>query len=160
MLKKYFKIISSFFLNLFGEKRFVNSVKVFPASIKSINPMQKKSAHYWIICLYSENICCYVFILQSITKWRTKGEGQRTIDKWFNFFRNMFYTKRIEISNIIILHIQSNPMSSNIRVFIKIYYISPILYFSEIIYRISIIKSWFILIILLYFKIGSRMGRH
>ena len=26
---------------MFGEKRFVNSVKVFPASIKSINPIQK-----------------------------------------------------------------------------------------------------------------------
>ena len=38
---KYFKIISSFLLKLFGEKRFVKSVKVFPASIKSINPIQK-----------------------------------------------------------------------------------------------------------------------
>ena len=28
------------FLKLFGEKRFVNSVKVFPARIKSINPIQ------------------------------------------------------------------------------------------------------------------------
>ena len=33
--------MSSFFLKLFGEKRFVNSVKVFPLSIKSINPIQK-----------------------------------------------------------------------------------------------------------------------
>ena len=38
---KYFKILSSFFLKLFGEKRFVSSVKVFPANIKSINPVQK-----------------------------------------------------------------------------------------------------------------------
>ena len=38
---KYFKIISSLFLKLFGEKRFVNSVKVFPLKIKSIKPMQK-----------------------------------------------------------------------------------------------------------------------
>ena len=29
------------FLKSFGEKRFVNLVKVFPASIKSINPIQK-----------------------------------------------------------------------------------------------------------------------
>ena len=29
------------FLKLFGEKRFAKSVKVLPASIKSINPMQK-----------------------------------------------------------------------------------------------------------------------
>ena len=33
--------MSSFFLKLFGEKRFVYSVKVFPLNIKSINPMQK-----------------------------------------------------------------------------------------------------------------------
>ena len=38
---KYFKILSSFFLKLFDEKRFVSSVKVFPANIKSINPVQK-----------------------------------------------------------------------------------------------------------------------
>ena len=33
--------MSSFFLKLFGEKRFVYSVKVFSLNIKSINPMQK-----------------------------------------------------------------------------------------------------------------------
>ena len=33
--------MSWFLLKLFGEKGFVNSVKVFPASIKSINPIQK-----------------------------------------------------------------------------------------------------------------------
>ena len=38
---KYFRIILSLFFKLFGEKRFVKSVKVFPASIKSINPIQK-----------------------------------------------------------------------------------------------------------------------
>ena len=38
---KYFKINSSFFLKLFGEKIFVNSVKVFPLNIISINPIQK-----------------------------------------------------------------------------------------------------------------------
>ena len=64
----------------------------------------------------------------------------------------MFYTKRIEISNIIIMNIQSNPMSSNIRVLIKVYNISPIFYFSEIISRINPIKSWFILIIFFLFQ--------
>ena len=29
------------FLKLFGEKRLVYSVKIFPSSIKSINPLQK-----------------------------------------------------------------------------------------------------------------------
>ena len=38
---KYLKIISPFFSKLLGEKRFVNSVKVFPLKIKSINPIQK-----------------------------------------------------------------------------------------------------------------------
>ena len=38
---KYFNIISSFFLKLFGEKKLVKSVKVLPLSIKSINPIQK-----------------------------------------------------------------------------------------------------------------------
>ena len=33
--------MSSFFSKLFDEKRFVNSVKVFPFNIKSINPIQK-----------------------------------------------------------------------------------------------------------------------
>ena len=33
--------MSSFFEKLFGEKRFVNLVKVFPSSIKLINPIQK-----------------------------------------------------------------------------------------------------------------------
>ena len=33
--------MSSFFLKLFSEKRFVNSVKVFPLSIKSIKPIEK-----------------------------------------------------------------------------------------------------------------------
>ena len=33
--------MSSFFSKLFGEKRFVCSVKVFPLNIKPINPIQK-----------------------------------------------------------------------------------------------------------------------
>ena len=40
-MKKYFKIISSFLLKSFGEKRFVKPVKVFPANIKLINPIQE-----------------------------------------------------------------------------------------------------------------------
>ena len=38
---KYFKTISSFFLNLFGEKRLVKSVKVLPLSVKPINLIRK-----------------------------------------------------------------------------------------------------------------------
>ena len=46
--------MSSYFLKLFGEKRFVNLVKVFPASIKSINLIQK----------YTHIIESYACILQ------------------------------------------------------------------------------------------------
>ena len=41
MLIKHFKIKSSSFLNLFGEKRLVNSVRVFLLSIKSVKLIQK-----------------------------------------------------------------------------------------------------------------------
>ena len=88
------------------------------------------------------NICFYVFI----------------IDKCSNLFWNIFYSKRIKISNVIILCIQSNPMSSNIGVLIKIYYICPMLYFLQIISWIYTIKSRFILIIFLYFKIKGWGG--
>ena len=56
---KYFKIISSFLLKLFGEKRFVKSVKVFPAIIKSINPIQK---HPQIIESYACILKIFVFM--------------------------------------------------------------------------------------------------
>ena len=76
------------------------------------------------------------------------------LDTYLVFHENVFiYTKRIEISNIIIMNIQSNPMSSNIGVLIKIYYIRPILFFRQNISRINNIKSRLILIIFSYFKI-------
>ena len=137
MFIKYFKTMLSFFLKLFGEKRFVNSVKVFLLNIKSINPIQK----------YQHTIESYACILKMLVFMFFIP------DKFFNFFRNMFHSKTIKISNIIITYPQSNPMSSNIRVLVKIYYISPILYFWLIISSINTIKSRFILIFL-DFKIG------
>ena len=38
---KYFKTTSSLFLKLFDAKILIKSVKVLPASIKSINPIEK-----------------------------------------------------------------------------------------------------------------------
>ena len=107
---KYFKVMSSFCLKLFGEKGFVYSVKVFPLNIKSINPMQKYpyvTESYACILKF----CFNVFIF----------------NKCFNFFRNMFYPKRIKISNIIFIHMQGSSMSSNMRILTKIYHICPIL---------------------------------
>ena len=111
---KYFKIISSFLSKLFSEKRFVNSVQfnlVFPPSIKSINPIQK----YQHIESYACILKIFVFIFM--------------IHKCSNLVWNMFSSERIKISSIVILYVQNNPMSSNVRVLIKIYYIYPILFF-------------------------------
>ena len=65
MLIKQFKTISSFFLKLFGEKRFVYSVKVFPLSIKSINPTQK-DPH--IIESYACTLKIFVFMFSFCEK--------------------------------------------------------------------------------------------
>ena len=46
--------MSSFFLKLFGKKRFVKSVRVLPASIKLTNPIQK----------YPHIIESYAYILE------------------------------------------------------------------------------------------------
>ena len=102
----------------------------------------KISTHYWIICLYSKNLFLYVFVT----------------NKCFSFFWNMFYSERINLRYIIILYVQNNPMSSNIRVLSKIYYVWPILYFSgtafrQIISWITTIKSWLILIIFFFSKL-------
>ena len=43
----------------------------------------KIPTHYWIVCFYLKNICFYVFICNEL----------------FNFFREMFNTKTIEINN-------------------------------------------------------------
>ena len=122
---QYFKIISSFLSKLFSEKRFVNSVQfnlVFPPSIKSINPIQKYQHIESYACILKIFVIMFIIIIIVIIII--------IINKYFNFFRKMFYTKRAEINNIVVLHIQSNPISSNIGVLIKIYYISPILYFE------------------------------
>ena len=60
MLIKQFKIKSLFFLKLFGEKRFIYSVKVFPESIKSIKPMQK---YLHIIESYAYTLKILIFML-------------------------------------------------------------------------------------------------
>ena len=47
-------------MKLFGEKRFVNSIKVFPASIKLINPIRK---YPHIIESYASIVKIFVFML-------------------------------------------------------------------------------------------------
>ena len=100
---------------------------VFPLSIKLINPIQK---YPHIIELYA--CILKMFVLMFLV-----------FDKFLNFFRSMFYSKTIKISNIIIIiiNIQSNPISSNIRILIKIYYIYLILYLIRLI-RVNLDSFW------------------
>ena len=95
------------------------------------------------MCLYSKNICFYVFI----------------IDKYSNLDWNIFYSKAIKISNIIIFYVYSNPLGSNITVLIKIYYIPSIFYFiRQIILLVHINKPRFILIVHFHFNICQWMN--
>ena len=104
---KYFKIILSFFLKLFDAKRSVKSVKLLSLSTKSIKPIQK---YPHIIESYASVLKLFVFMFLCY---------------------DVFNTKTIKISIVIIRFIQSNPMSSNIRIVIKIYYICLMLYFQN-----------------------------
>ena len=111
------KVLSNYIIILFKNIWCKNIGKVCQSlgGKHKINKCNTKIyTHYWIICLYFKNICY----------------NYRFINKYFDLFWNMFNSKTIKISNIIIQCIQSNPMSSNIRILIKIYYICPILYFG------------------------------
>ena len=91
---KYFKLMSSFSSKLFSEKKCISN-QSFSFKHKVNKSNTKVFAHYLIICLYSENVCFNNFV----------------VNKCFNFFRDMFYSKSIEISSIIIIHMQRNAMS-------------------------------------------------
>ena len=74
------------FLKSFGKKK----ICIFNQSFSFKHKINKSNTevytHYWIVCLYSKNVCFNVIV-----------------NKFFNFFRNMFYSKIIKISKIIIL---------------------------------------------------------
>ena len=129
-------MIQSFISKSLGENKLVKSIKVLPASIKSMNPMHKCS--HIIKLLYSQYVYFYFFMLNN----------------FLNFFRNMFNSKTVKIINFIIYFIQSNPMCTNICIFMKILYICLNFYsFRQIIYTLKLIKFELILIVLLYFKV-------
>ena len=73
----------------------------------------KVSTHYWIVWLYSKYVGFYVFMP----------------NKFLNFFRNMLNNKNLKINNFTLFTKQSNPICANICIFIKVYYIYPILIF-------------------------------
>ena len=79
----------------------MNSVKVFPTSIKSIKPIQK---YPHII----ESYACVLKIFVAMDK-------EWSINVLISF--GICSTPKLSIT--IIMHVQSNPMNSNIRVLIK-----------------------------------------
>ena len=129
-------MIQLFISKSLGENKLVKLIKVLPASIKSMNPMHKYS--HFIKLLYSQYVCFYVFMLNN----------------FLNFFRSMFNSKTVKIINFIICFIQSNPMCTNICIFMKVLYICLNFYsFRQIIATLKLIKFELILIVLLYFKV-------
>ena len=82
----------------------------------------KVAAYYWIVCLYLKNVWHDLFMP----------------DKFYNFFRNILNTKTIKINDLLFVTKENNTVCTNICIFIKVYYISPIFYFfRQIISRIA-----------------------
>ena len=79
-----------------------------------INPIQKVCPHYQIICFYSINTCCDIFVSY----------------EFFNFFLNVFKTKIIKTCHIFTNDSKNYPVSPYSSVIITIYYVCPILYFK------------------------------
>ena len=130
MLSFSFKIISRKQTSIINQK--------FTCKYKSNESDAEASTHYWTVWLSSKYVCFYAF----------------TSNKSFNFFRNMFKSKTFKINNFNISTIQSNQMSSNISMIIKVYYICPILYcLRKTISRINSIKFRFIFMIFLNLKV-------
>ena len=98
----------------------------------------KVPTHYRNVCLYSKKVSFYVFI-------ETFMLNTKTIE--INNF--ISFTKKIKQSNVYVrLRIHQGLLRMPHSLF----------FFRQIISRINTIKSWFILIILFYFKICQKMG--
>ena len=140
-----------FFL-IFWWKSNSKACQAFTFKCNINNSNTKTSIYYWIICLYPINICLHLFFFTISFLFFVY---------FYFFFFDMFYTKPVKTSNIIIYYIESNPMSSNTSILIKIYYICNILYFfRQIVTRKNSIKSKFILVILLHSSISEKISRN
>ena len=131
-----FKIILSLSLKIFGEKRLVKSA--FTLKHKNNKSNTKISTPYCIVRLYSIIHVFLYFIF---------------VYNFLEIFWNVFNFKTSKICLRITVWVQSNPISTNIHILIKIYYICPIFSFiRQIITWINTIKYEIILIISFYLK--------
>ena len=112
---KLLEIFQCYFLvslKLIRRKQISKFCQSFIIQHKINKSFTKVSRHYSIICLYSENICDKNFISYN----------------FLNLLRIIFNIKTFKICYFIIFNKYSSPMSSNIIIFIKIYYLCLIVY--------------------------------
>ena len=113
-------------------KKIVQSNKL-NCIMKKITPILM----YPHICLYSKVIRHDIFA---------------TLE-FFIFSWNVYSSKTMKICFIITIHIESDPLSSNWFVFIKIYYACPVFILGKSFHELNTTIPWFLLIISLYLKI-------
>ena len=105
--KKYFRINLPFFSKSCGDVHFVKSVRLLSMNIELINSMQK----YLIKSYFIESLTCILKIFALVV----------SVYKFYDFFKNVFKTKAIQICHTIITYIKSYDVSSYWFALIKIY---------------------------------------
>ena len=135
---KYLSIVLSFISYFFGENKLVYSNKLLPFIIKPMNPIQK---YPYII---KSHACILKIIFVTFL-----------LPMNFLFSFAIYSTLKLakHVSQIITTHIQSYQMNSHWFIHIRIKYKYLILCFTWIISWTKTIKSRFVFIIFLYFKI-------
>ena len=93
----------------------------------------KVPTHDGIVCLYSKNVWYDVFMS----------------DKFFNFFRNMFKNKTININDLLFVTKQSNPVCVLIFVFVQI---NIFISLGKLSLEKHTIKYWIVWLILWFFN--------
>ena len=114
-----FEITQNYAVTFFKSRRRKQTSKIgqfFTCKHKMNESNAKVHTHYCIVCLYSKNVSFDVFIPE----------------KFFNFFRNMLCTKTIKVNNFTPVTKQSNSMCTYVYIFIKIYYVNPILFLDRL----------------------------
>ena len=128
----------SFFWKSWRGNKSIKSVNCLPASIKSMHPVKKYPQIIDLFfCTRKMLAIMFLFPTNSLISSGTCSTPKLS---------------KLTIS--FLLQSKAIQMCAYMYIFIKVYYVCPILYFfRQIVSRINTIKSWLILIILLYFKV-------
>ena len=114
-------------------------IKFFTCYHKINESNAKVATHYWSLCLYSKNISFYIFVRNT----------------FFNFFSNMFNSKTIKINNFTSV---AKKKQTNVCLHLHIYQglllmLHTLFLTENYLLKKHTIKSWFIFMIPLYFKV-------